>query len=93
MRREKIDDYMSFPFVLNMNNYIKYLFFLLIIAKSGYDGIPNKVSEECDQSYFEDTKPKAQKKTQFSNLPRVAPPPPPPISAAMKKQAKSSSSS
>ena len=35
MKREKLDDYMEFPMVLNMNNYI-----------NGYDNIPNKLSED-----------------------------------------------
>lgn len=43
MRREKLDDKMSFPFVLNMNNYLK-----------SYDDIPNKLSEDTDPSYFEE---------------------------------------
>ena len=38
---EKLDDYMEFPMVLNMNHYL-----------NGYDGIPNKLSEESNPSYF-----------------------------------------
>ncbi|EAR91927.3 ubiquitin carboxy-terminal hydrolase (macronuclear) [Tetrahymena thermophila SB210] len=41
MKRLKLDDYVSFPFVLNMNEYI-----------NGYDNIKNKLSEEVDPSYF-----------------------------------------
>lgn len=33
----------SFPYVLNMNNYM-----------NGYEGIPNKLSEETDPSVWED---------------------------------------
>ncbi|CAD8183019.1 unnamed protein product [Paramecium pentaurelia] len=50
MRREKLDDKMAFPFVLNMNNYNK-----------TYDDIPNKISEDTDPQYFEElVQPKKQ---------------------------------
>jgi hypothetical protein len=50
MRREKLDDKMTFPFVLNMNNYVK-----------SYDEIPNKLSEDADPTYFEEiVQPKKQ---------------------------------
>jgi hypothetical protein len=38
MKREKLNDYMSFPFILNMNNYL-----------NGYDQIPNKIPEDQDE--------------------------------------------
>ena len=38
-----MDDMFSFPYILNMNNYM-----------NGYEGIPNKVSEESDPSVWED---------------------------------------
>lgn len=41
MKRIKLDDFVSFPFVLNMNNYI-----------NGYENIKNKLSEDVDPSYF-----------------------------------------
>lgn len=41
MKRIKLDDFISFPFVLNMNDYI-----------NGYDGIKNKLSEEVDPNCF-----------------------------------------
>ena len=48
MRRVKLDDLFSFPFILNMNDYI-----------NGYEGIKNKVSEESTPEYFNEiTRPK-----------------------------------
>ena len=41
MKRIKLTEFMSFPFVLNMNNYM-----------NGYDGIPNKMDENPDPEYF-----------------------------------------
>lgn len=70
----KLNDYMEFPFVLNMNNYM-----------NGYEGIPNKLSEVTDPSYFNEA-PKPVKKQMFANLPSV--PPPPPVTAAMRKSTK-----
>lgn len=52
MKREKLDDYMSFPFVLNMNNYLR--LYDVIYKDSGYDGIKNKLNEEPDHKYFEE---------------------------------------
>lgn len=34
---------MTFPFILNMNNYVR-----------SYDEIPNKLSEDADPTYFEE---------------------------------------
>jgi len=43
LKRIKLDDFFSFPFILNMNDYI-----------NGYEGIKNKVSEESTPEYFAD---------------------------------------
>ena len=41
MKRIKLDDFVSFPFVLNMNEYI-----------NGYEGIRNKLNEDADPDCF-----------------------------------------
>ncbi|EGR28599.1 ubiquitin carboxyl-terminal hydrolase family protein, putative [Ichthyophthirius multifiliis] len=41
MKRIKLDDFVSFPFILNMNNYI-----------NGYENIKHKLNEETDEQYF-----------------------------------------
>jgi len=46
MKRVKLDDFFSFPFILNMNDYI-----------NGYDGIKNKYPEESNPDYFKEEKP------------------------------------
>lgn len=74
MKREKLDDYMSFPFVLNMNNFL-----------NGYEGIPNKISEESDHKYFEEKPKRPQKVTFTAPSSNPFPPPPPPPSLAPTK--------
>jgi hypothetical protein len=41
MKREKLDDRMEFPMVLNMNHYLH-----------GYEAIPNKITEDTNPTYF-----------------------------------------
>jgi hypothetical protein len=42
MKRIKLDDFVSFPFILNMNNYI-----------NGYENIKYKLNEETEEQYFD----------------------------------------
>lgn len=41
MKRDKLTDAVTFPFVLNMNDYM-----------NGYHNIKNKQSEDINQTYF-----------------------------------------
>ena len=58
--REKINDFVSFPLVLNFNNYM-----------NGYDGIKNKFSDDPDEEFFKEKSYLEKKKVQFrTNFPR-----------------------
>jgi len=46
LKRIKLDDFFSFPFILNMNDYI-----------NGYEGIKNKINEESTPEYFASNEP------------------------------------